>query len=173
MQRMYGRLAYCALVTCPDCKTQRWYPTSTLRQQLARPNYTGSCRDCNVTAVRAGRKRILQASGSASRWFASNGYVVIGPYAVSDEDLPLYKQMLATTTGNGLLEHRWVMAKHLGRPLAAWECVDHMDGQKTNNALENLRIYVRGKQQPGSCPGYGTYYHEWQMAEKKLRDLGA
>jgi hypothetical protein len=48
-----------------------------------------------------------------------------------------------------------------------------MDGIKGNNAIENLRIYVRGKQQPGSCPGYGTYYHEWQMALVRIRELEA
>lgn len=72
-----------------------------------------------------------------------------------------------------VFEHRWVMAKRLGRPLASTECVDHMDGNKTNNHVSNLRLYVRGKHQPGSCPGHGTYYHEWQMAERRIRVLEA
>jgi len=65
------------------------------------------------------------------------------------------------------------MALHLGRPLTSRECVDHLDGNKQNNAIENLRIYVKGKQQPGSTYGYGTYYHEWQMALTKIRELEA
>ena len=48
-----------------------------------------------------------------------------------------------------------------------------MDGDKQNNRIENLRIYVRGKQQPGSAPGYGTYYHEWQMALARIAELEA
>lgn len=75
--------------------------------------------------------------------------------------------------GGFVLEHRWNMAKSLGRPLRADECVDHMDGIKTNNDPANLRIYLKGKQQPGSCHGYGTYYHEWQMAEARNRLLMA
>lgn len=76
------------------------------------------------------------------------------------------------STAGFVMEHRWNMAKHIGRPLTSAECVDHMDGNKQNNAVDNLRIYVRGKQQPGSCPAHGTYYHEWQMALKRLRDAG-
>lgn len=70
-----------------------------------------------------------------------------------------------------VFEHRWVMAQHLGRPLRSEEWVDHRDGNKTNNAIENLRIYLKGKAEEGSGFGYGTYYHEWQMAEVRVREL--
>lgn len=63
------------------------------------------------------------------------------------------------------------MAKALGRPLTSRELVDHMDGVKTNNALENLRLYRRGKNEPGETTGYGTFYHEWQMALARIRVL--
>ena len=65
------------------------------------------------------------------------------------------------------------MAKSLGRPLRSDECVDHMDGNKQNNDVSNLRIYVKGKNHPGSANGHGTYYHELQIAQKRIRDLEA
>lgn len=46
-----------------------------------------------------------------------------------------------------------------------------MDGNKTNNSMENLRLYIKGKNQPGSGIGYGTYYHEWQTALAEIRRL--
>jgi hypothetical protein len=39
-----------------------------------------------------------------------------------------------------ILDHRWVMSQHLGRPLAAGEVVHHKDGNRANNAFDNLEL---------------------------------
>ena len=171
MKRIYGHSVPAALVKCPNCDAERWYPYGTLRQWAAKETFTGRCRPCNVRLTREfGRNR---AAGKVERRVLPSGYVVI--YLAAANKTPQDRAMFHAMKNRAhyVFEHRWVMAKHLGRPLGQNELIDHMDGVKGNNAVDNLRIYVRGKQQPGSTNGYGTYYHEWQMALLEIEQLRA
>lgn len=167
--RHYGHTGPAMKVTCPHCNIPRWIPVRTLRHQVMRPNFTGSCKPC-WTALPKARTFRTNRNPTGKRT-CSNGYIAISKNAIADIDL----QMFDTMRGKGgfVFEHRWVMAKYLGRPLTSTECVDHMNGVHSDNRVENLRLYVRGKQQPGSCPGHGTYYHELQMAERRIKQLEA
>lgn len=170
--RYYGRSRVMVLLRCPRCDQDRERPASEIRQEILRPTYRGHCRPCALGALKDGTHRWVNYRKHKTRYKSHpSGYAYVSPSEVADDLLPMYRAMQRCR--QPVLEHRWVMAKHLGRPLTSAECVDHMDGNKTNNAVTNLRIYVRGKQQPGSCPGHGTYYHEWQMAERRIRELEA
>lgn len=118
--------------------------------------------------------RVLAArhrTNPAGRTIDWAGYAMLGKNAIDNADLAMFDAM---RHGSGRVkEHRWVMAKILGRALRSDELVDHMNGCKTDSSPENLRMYIRGKQQPGSAPGHGTYYDEWQRAEARVRELEA
>lgn len=157
-------------VKCPRCLTARERTASEIRRESQRPSFRGYCRECAIAAVADGSHR-WNTFGRKPRAMKphNSGYIFTPVRSITDELLPMYRAMQRCQ--QPVMEHRWAMALHLGRALTSKECVDHMDGNKANNSIDNLRLYVKGKQQPGSTNGYGTYYHEWQMALAKIARL--
>ncbi len=74
---------------------------------------------------------------------AHNGYILV--YVAPNDP------MRCMTNGNGSYvgEHRLVVARSIGRPLNSKESVHHLNGDKTDNRIENLQLrfgnHGRGK----------------------------
>lgn len=65
-------------------------------------------------------------------------------YRKSDGYIELFKPEYTGSKKNGyILEHRYVMEQHLGRPLLPHENVHHINGVRDDNRLENLELWVR------------------------------
>ena len=133
---------------CPVCGKERWTYVSSVRNLSKTPR----CHLCAVTGTEA-----YQWAGGRHK--NEEGYVRIHLATLSATERLLAEPM--TGYGNYLLEHRWVMAKHLGRPLTEDEVVHHRNGIKDDNHLSNLQLLT--KQTHVSTWG-DPYYQKWQEA---------
>ncbi len=152
-------------VTCPKCQLKRWSQAVGVRNLIYANKFTGLCPSC--AGLDKGHEWVILGPGR--KIHPLKGYVYVDRRAIPPEHMWLFKAMRKTQST--ILEHRLNMAIYLGRPLDPNELIDHMDGVKTNNDPSNLRLYIRSKQMPGSCPGHGTYYHEWQIALARIQEL--
>jgi hypothetical protein len=80
-----------------------------------------------------------------------NGYV----HVLLKDDHPMFSM---TRNGRYVLEHRLVVAESLGRPLAKHETVHHVNGDRSDNRLENLQLRSgrHGKGQALRCRACGS-----------------
>jgi len=81
-----------------------------------------------------GKERLAMRGAGNPKWKGGNRRIINGRGYICLL-LPKYLGL-----GAQVLEHRWVMEKHLGRKLRKDEDVHHIDGVKTNNKIENLQV---------------------------------
>jgi len=69
-------------------------------------------------------------------WRGGRRITRIGYVEIYSPDHPSRK------SNKGVMEHRIVMEKHLGRYLERWEIVHHRNGVKDDNRIENLELVI-------------------------------
>lgn len=142
-------------VQCPFCKRYRWSDIKSHKDSLKR-GHNDRCKYC-----RARENSILWKNGS----YISRGYrhILIFP---EDKYFPMARKYNKLRTTGYILEHRYVMAKYMGRCLDEWELVHHKNHNKLDNRIENLELI-----KPLSHIGLTAIEMRVEYLENKLKKL--
>lgn len=101
-----------------------------------------------------GLPRRMRRRDAKERIINNQGYAFVLPRP----DDPV-NGMLGKHQKGYVLEHRLVMARHLGRPLVASETVHHINGIRDDNRIENLQLRQgqHGKGARWQCADCGSH----------------
>lgn len=151
---------------CPDCGKERW--VRRIKTELN--NFTGLCQICS-----AKRPKVIPKGKDNWRWkekIITNDYISVH----TDKD-EFFHSMAGK---NGLvLEHRLVMAKHLGRCLQSWEEVHHKGirytgvENKRDNLIDNLELATKASHTIAHSKGYKDGFDKgyYDGKDKRIKEL--
>lgn len=121
-----------ARAECGNCGKEIWMAPSRLQRAQDRDRKVYCSWDCKRQWYSGKNHHMYKG-----KYKNLPGYVVIRGDEVPEE----YHSML--TESDHVLEHRLVMAQHLGRSLTDGEVVHHKNGVKDDNRIENLELHSR------------------------------
>lgn len=137
---------------CIDCGKERWVQ---LEKGTAR---TIRCHKCAHRTPAARLARSARVTGEKAPWWRGGKIRHKEYIQISLPPNDFFYPM--TNTQHYVLEHRLVMAKHLGRCLQSWEIVHHKDGIKDHNDYNNLKMTTKGSHTIEHNKGYRDGYQQ-------------
>jgi len=140
---------------CIDCGKGNWV---TWKVKQAKP-VSQRCRKCaNIEIARQARLSGCKKGSATHNWKGGQFHHVDGYLYVQLTPDDFFYSM-ATRIGY-VMEHRLIMARHLGRLLQVWELVHHKNGIKDDNRISNLELTTRGSHNIEHSKGYRDGYQK-------------
>lgn len=156
------------VVVCPLCEEKR----AIICRSVSKP-YTKLCGHCATLKSHQDNPRIGRAE-SHYNWkgginLNKQGYVVC--YVKKTHQ---FFPMAANShnAGGYILQHRLVMASHLGRCLQPYEIVHHLDGNRQNNDIANLKLTARNKHNLSYFQAFQEGYKQGYEEARQKYDMG-
>lgn len=85
------------------------------------------------TRFKKGQLKELSSAWKGGKWKNSDGYIFV------------YQPEHPNSNKGYVFEHRLVMEKHIGRYLSNKEIIHHINGNITDNRIENLKLVTRAE----------------------------
>ena len=157
---------------CIDCGKERWEILKRGNPLALRCHY---CATRSTMYTPEMRMKLSQKNTGAGHPFWKggrrkhrDGYILVW---LSPKDF--FYPMVSTSSC--VLEHRLVMAKHLGRCLHSWEYVHHKNGIKDDNRIDNLELQTSSEHLKGHTTGYRNGYNQGLIDGrlKQIKELKA
>lgn len=120
-------------VPCDWCGTMVYRTPGRLRR--SKYNY------CSMECLGSARADTKGTRYRGERRKLASGYIALHASKVPLEYGSMIRDRSPSGRGGSILEHRLIMAMHLGRPLEEWEVVHHKNGVKDDNSIENLELH--------------------------------
>lgn len=131
----YRRLRICGDVGSPEpSRSCSWFTLYCSVDGCERKSYSSG-----LCSMHYGRKRITGETGEAEPRRGSHPSDAIWRWV--DPEKGYVYLTFPSERSRKVLEHRYVMESHLGRPLWPDENVHHKNGKRDDNRIENLELW--------------------------------
>lgn len=134
---------------CPDCGKERW--VENLKRNINHRCQKCRCKEESRALTVDKRKITLDRDGYC--WVS----LPLNHWAI-----PMAKKAGNKSSSFQISIHRLVMAEHLKRLLTKGELVHHINGNRSDNRIENLKLTTRQSHETGYINGYKQGFHDGQ-----------